>query len=120
MAVRRQGSTSNSTCEAETVTLCHATEHDGFPTLILFDPLFAGARRPVELVAKVDNTQAISGVTKGYCKKLKFLESTHKRSVGSVHELMQSGQLVFDYAPALTTVAIVSLKCCYQASSLKP
>ena len=102
------------------MALCHATKNEGRPTLILPDALLAGARRPVEFVAKVDNTQAISGVTKGYCKKLKFLESTHKRSVGSVHELMQSGQLVFDYAPALTTVAIVSLKFCCQASSLKP
>ena len=53
----------------------------------------------MELVAKVDNTQAISLVHKGYSKKLKFLERTHKCSIGSVHKLINSGQMVVDYAP---------------------
>ena len=70
--------------------------------LILIDALLGGARRPIELVAKVDNTQAISVVHKGYSKKLKFLERTHKCSIGAIHELIQSGQLVVDYAPTLT------------------
>ena len=51
-------------------------KHEGLPTLILLDALLAGARRPVELVGKVDNTQAITAVHKGYSKKLKFLERT--------------------------------------------
>ena len=70
--------------------------------LILLDALLAGVRRPMELIAKVDNTQAISVVHKGYSKKLKFLERTHKCSIGVIHELIQSGQLVVDYAPTLT------------------
>ena len=70
--------------------------------LILLDALLGGVRRPMELVAKVDNTQAISGVHKGYSKKLKFLERTHKCSIGVIHELIQSGQLVVEYAPTLT------------------
>ena len=101
-AVRRQGSTSNSTCEAESVALCHATKHEGLPTLILLDALLAGVRRPVKFVAKVDNTQAIIVMTKGYSKKLKFLERTHKCSIGAIHELIQSGQLVIGYARTLT------------------
>ena len=56
----------------------------------------------MEFVAKVDNTQAISAVHKGYSKKLKFLEKTHKCSIGSAHKLINSGQLVVDYAPTLT------------------
>ena len=70
--------------------------------MILIDALLGGVRRPMELVAKVDNTQAISVVHKGYSKKLKFLERTHKCSIGAIHELIQSGQLVVDYAPTLT------------------
>ena len=101
-AVRRQGSTSSSTAEAETVALSYATKYEGIPTLILLDALLGGVRRPMELVAKVDNTQAISVVHKGYSKKLKFLERTHKCSIGAIHELIQSGQLVVDYAPTLT------------------
>ena len=72
-SVRRQGSTSNSTAEAETVALCHAVKHESLPTLILLDALLGGVRRPVELIGKVDNTQAITAVHKGYSKKLKFL-----------------------------------------------
>ena len=36
-AVRRQGSTSNSTAEAETVALCYAVKREGLPMLILLD-----------------------------------------------------------------------------------
>ena len=70
--------------------------------LILLDALLGGARPPIELVAKVDNTQAISVVHKGDSKKLKLFERTHKCSIGVIHELIQSGQLVIDYAPTLT------------------
>ena len=101
-SVRRQGSASSSTAEAETVALSHATKHEGIPMLILLDALLGVARRPIELVAKVDNTQAISVVHKGYSKKLKFLERTHKCSIGVIHELIQSGQLVVEYASTLT------------------
>ena len=77
-------------------------KHEGLPTLILLDALLAGARRPVELVGKVDNTQAITAVHKGYSKKLKFLERTHKCSIGFVHELIESGQLCVEYSLTLT------------------
>ena len=84
-AVRGQTSTSSSTAEAEMVALCYAVKHEGIPTLILFDALLQGARRPVELVRKVDNTQAISVVHKCYSKKLKYFESTYKCAIGFVH-----------------------------------
>ena len=54
-------------------------------------------QRPAEVVSKVDNTQAIGAVTKRYSKKLKLLERTHRCSIGTVHELRQSNQLVVDY-----------------------
>ena len=101
-AVRRQTSTSSSTAEAETVAFCYAAKHEGIPTLILLDALLQNARRPIELIGKVDNTQAIIVVHKGYSKKLKYFERTHKCSIGSVQELIESGQLCVDYAPTLT------------------
>ena len=70
--------------------------------MVVLDALLGGVRRPVELVAKVDNTQAISVVHKAYSKKLKFLERTHKFPIGAVHELIQPGQLAVDYAPTKT------------------
>ena len=101
-SVKRQGSTSSSTAEAETVALCYAVKHEGLLTLILFDDLLAGARRPVDLVGNVDNTQAITAVHKGYSKKLKFLERTHRCAIGFVHELIESGQLCVEYSSTLT------------------
>ena len=98
-SVKRQGSISNLTAEAETVTLCNAMKHEGLPTLILLDALFAGAIRPVDVVGKVDNTQVITAVHKGYSKKLKFLERTHKCSIGFVHEFIEAGQLCVEYSP---------------------
>ena len=68
-SVKRHGSTLNSTAEAKTVSLWHAMTHEGLPTLILLDAVLAGARRPVELIRKVNDTQAISAVHKGYSKK---------------------------------------------------
>ena len=100
-SVKRQRSTSSSTAETETVALCHAVKHEGLPTLILLDAFFADARRPVELVGKVDNTQAITAVHKGYSKKLKLLERTHRCAIGSVHELIESGQLCVEYSLTL-------------------
>lgn len=55
-AVRRKGST---------IAFCYATRHEGLTILILLDALLGGVRRPIELVAKVDNTQAIAAVYKG-------------------------------------------------------
>ena len=101
-AVRRQTSTSSSTAEAETVALCYAAKHEGIPTLILFDALLQGARRPVELVGNVYNTPAISVVHKGYSKKLKYFGRTHKCAIGFVHEFIESGQLSVDHASTLT------------------
>ena len=97
-AVRRQGSTSSSTAEAETVALSYATKHEGIPMQTFHDALLADARRPIELGGKVDNTQAIPAVHKGYSKKLRFLELTHKWSIGTLDELIQNNELRIEYA----------------------
>ena len=65
----------------------------------LLDAMFNGARRPIELVAKIDNTQALSAVTKGYSKKLRYLERTHRVSIGAVHEMIEGGDLACEYHP---------------------
>ena len=55
------------------VALAYNTKHEGIAMQILFDVLFSDVRRPVELVAKVGNIQAMTAVHKGYSKKLRFL-----------------------------------------------
>ena len=99
--VRRQRFTSNCTAETKTVAVCYAVKCEGLPTFMFLDVLLAGVRRPVELVGKVENTQAIAAVHKGFFQKLKFVEQTHKRSIGSLHKFIESGQLCVDYTPTL-------------------
>ena len=88
----------NSTAETKQLAFCYAENHDGLPTLILLDALLAGARRPVELVDKVDNTQVILAVHTDYSKNVKFLERTHTCSIGFVHERIESGLLCVEYS----------------------
>ena len=99
-AVRKQTSTAGSTAEAETVALSHNTKHEGIPTQMLLERMLG---IDIPLVALVDNTQAISAVTKGYSKKLKFLERTHKVSIGLLHELVvERGAMILRHAPTAT------------------
>ena len=77
--------TSSSTAEAETASLYQYTKHEGIPMQILLDALLADPRRPIELIAEVDNTQAITAVHKGYIAKLCFLKRTHECSIGTLH-----------------------------------
>ena len=56
-----------------------------------------GSRRPIELICRVDNTQALAAVRRGYSKKLRFLERTQKIAIGSVHELIEDGTIEVEY-----------------------
>ena len=51
---------------------------------------------------RVDNTQALAAVHRGYSKKLRFLERTQKVSIGAVHELIESGTITAVYAETST------------------
>ena len=77
----------------------HGTKHDGILMQILLDALFAGRRRPIELIAKFDKSQAIAAVEKCYSKKLRVLERTHRCRIGVLHEIVNNGKLRVDYAP---------------------
>ena len=96
-AVRRQGATAGSTCEAETVALCSAVKQDGIPLCELLDFMIMKSRRPIELVCRVDNTQCLAAVRRGYSKKLRFLERTQRIAIGSVHELLERDEIVVEY-----------------------
>jgi hypothetical protein len=96
-AVRRQGATAGSTAEAETVALCSAVKQDGIPLCELLDFMLQRSRRPVELLCRVDNTQALAAVRRGYSKKLRYLERTQRIAIGSVHELIENGTIEAEY-----------------------
>ena len=69
---------------------------------ILIDVLLAGCRPQIPLICKVDNTQAITAAHKGYSKKLRFLERTHRCAIGSLHELLEAGEIMVEYEPTAT------------------
>ena len=64
--------------------------------------LFGDAPGSLPLVGKVDNTQAISAVHKGYSKKPKLLERTHRCAIGALHEMIVEGLVVVEHAPTDT------------------
>lgn len=65
----------------------------------LLDFMIGGTRRPLELVCKIDNTQAIAALHKGYSKTLKFLARKQKCAIGAVRELIESQAIVCEYHP---------------------
>ena len=92
-SVKRQGATAGSTAEAETVAVATAVKHDGLPLASLLDLMLGGCRRPIGIEARVDNTQALAAVHRGYSKKLRYLDRTQKVSIGAIHELIESGTI---------------------------
>ena len=95
--MRRQGATSGSTAEAETVALCSSVKQDGIPFMEILDFMLCESRRPIELVCRVDNTQCLAAVRRGYSKKLRYLERTQRIAIGSVHELLERGEINCEY-----------------------
>ena len=80
-----QGATSNSSAESEVVALSMGVRHIGLPMQDLFEA-FVGRRIP--MICRVDNTQAIASARKGYSKRLRCLNRTHRISIGALHEII--------------------------------
>ena len=89
--VKRQGATAGSTAEAETVALCTSLKHEALPLSILLDTMLCGCPWPIELVAKVDNTQALSAVTKSTARNCVTLTGP---SACLLEQLMNSSSVV--------------------------
>ena len=79
---------------------------------LLIDML--GMLVPIRL--KVDNTQAISAIKKGYSKKLRCLSRTHRCSIGAMHERYSDPEVCMEvvYEPTATH------KCDFFTKALNP
>jgi len=95
-----QGCTSSSSAESETVAMSTALRHTALPIQTLIGEMLGG--RLVPLVAKVDNTQAISAVKTGYSKKLRYLSRTHRCSIGCLNEVWNDPGAALDIEYAET------------------
>jgi len=93
-----QGCTSSSSAESETVAMSTALRHTALPIQTLIGEMLGG--RLIPMMAKVDNTQAISAVRTGYSKKLRYLSRTHRCSIGCLHEVWNDPEigLAIEYA----------------------
>ena len=52
--------------------------------------MFLGRRLIIR--TRVDNTQAISAAKKGYSKRLRYLQRTHRVSIGAIHDLLEDAE----------------------------
>ena len=84
--------------------MSYCAKRKSIPMQILLDAVFTDCRTPIEIFARLNNTQAMTVVHEGYTKnkKLWFLKRIHKCEIGAVHEFIESGQLRVQYAPTLT------------------
>ena len=81
----RQSATSCSMAESKVVALSHGLRHFGLPVQDLVHE-FLGERIP--LVCLVDNQQTTSATKRGYSKRLRCLNRTHRVAIGSLHEIV--------------------------------
>ena len=104
-ATHSQGSTSNSTPEAETVSLSDCARADALPLQDLFALIL---NRPVKLVFHEDNTTTIGVVNKGYSPALRYLARTQRTAIGFLHEIFHVhnksivGEIVLQYGETST------------------
>jgi hypothetical protein len=80
---KKQTATSNSTCEAEMISLATNLKKEVIPMWLLIEKLLG---RDVALRTHEDNTATIIAVQKGYSPALRHLPRTQRLSVGFVHE----------------------------------
>ena len=94
--------TASASAESETVSASTAIRHIGLPVQTLLQAMIGGRLVPIRV--KVDNTQAISAIKKGYSKKLRCLNRTHRVSIGAVNEIYLDPECALDveYEPTAT------------------
>ena len=117
-AVRRQGDTAGSTDEEETVAQCKSVRQEGILLCEFLNFVLMELRRPIELVCCVDNTQCLAAVRRGYSKKLRYLERAQRIAIGSVHELLERGEIQCDNWPTDTHRGDSFTKCLVPAKFL--
>ena len=82
---KRQGSTSNHTQEAETVSLSSCLRSELIPTQILLQVLLG---RPVPGELMEDNSATIVAIQKGYSPTLRHLARTQRIALGFLHDTL--------------------------------
>ncbi len=79
----KKQTTSNSTCEAETISLAVNLQKEVIPLWLLLGQLLD---RPMRLRTFEDNSATIIAIQKGFSASLRHLPRTQRLSVGFAHE----------------------------------
>ncbi|MCP4189305.1 MAG: Ty1/Copia family ribonuclease HI [Planctomycetaceae bacterium] len=81
----KQGSTSQHTGEAETISLATCLRKELIPVQILMSKLL---RRPIDAIMCEDNNTTISAIQKGYSPNMRHIARTQRTSIGLLHEMI--------------------------------
>ena len=102
-STHKQGGTSNSTPEAESVSLSDCMKADALAVQGLFSILL---KRPVVLRVLEDNTTCIRNTERGYSQNFRYLQRTQRTSLGFLHEVFHEledaedvGPVILQYSP---------------------
>ena len=84
---KKQGSTANSTTEAELTSANKMLREHELPQLILWESLLG---RPLDAYLMEDNMSTIIVIKAGYSPVLRFIPKHHRISLGIVHEMCEN------------------------------
>ena len=91
---KKQGCTSLSTPEAETVSLAFGMKNVGIPSLSIWETVFG---RSVQLRALEDNEACISIALAGYSPTMRHLDRTQRTYVGFLGDVFANAIAVIEY-----------------------
>ena len=86
-----QTSTSSATAESETVAASHTLRREAIPIQILLEQMLG---RRLQIKMKIDNSQAIAAIRKGYSKKLRHIARTQRVCIGLLNELLHDPEMM--------------------------
>ena len=90
---RRQGSTTQCTAEAETVSLSSCVKNAAIPMQHLLETIF---QREIACEVFEDNSACIAAIKRGYSPSLKHMMRTQRVSLGFLHEIFFEDEWDFD------------------------
>ena len=113
-----QTATASSSAESETVSASSAIRLTALPIQSLLLELLG---QLVPIAVRIDNTQAISAIKKGYSKRLRSLSRTHRCSIGVLNELYEDPNVAMhvEYHETTTHKGDFFTKCLPPASFME-
>ena len=115
---KKQGCVSESTCEAEIVSLAFGLRSEGLPALNMWEVLISsvncGGGKPhateESLIVLEDNQSTIAVAEKGWSKALRHIKRTHRVNVAWIGEVIGSPEVKMHYIESRKQAADIFTK----------